>query len=63
MTIATLIRGRIELGMAYGFRVLGCYCHGGKHGVMQADMVLKKEPRLPHLDLQAAGRERDSRPG
>ena len=31
------------------------YCHGGKHGGMQADMVLEKDLRVLHLDLQAAG--------
>jgi hypothetical protein len=30
------------------------YCHGGKHGSMQADMVLKKELRVLRLYLKAA---------
>ena len=29
------------------------YYHGGKHGSVQADMMLE-EPRVKHLDLQAA---------
>jgi hypothetical protein len=33
------------------------YHHGKKHGRMQADMVLKKELRVLHLDPQAAGKE------
>jgi hypothetical protein len=32
----------------YSFRVLVHYHHGGKHGSMQADMVLEKK-RVPHL--------------
>jgi hypothetical protein len=32
-------------------------------GNMEADTVLEKEPRVLHLDPQAAGRERDSSPG
>jgi hypothetical protein len=27
------------------------YHHGGKHGSVQDDMMLKKEPRVLHLDL------------
>jgi hypothetical protein len=30
------------------------YHHGGKHGSIQADMVLVKEQRVLHLELQAA---------
>jgi len=33
------------------------FCHGGKHGGMQADMVLRKELTVLYLDQQAAGRE------
>ena len=32
------------------------YHHGGKHGSMQADMVLEKELRVLHLDLKATRR-------
>ena len=38
------------LGLAYIFRDLVHYHHGS----MQADMVLEKELRVLHLDLQAA---------
>jgi hypothetical protein len=44
-------------GEAYSFRDLAYYCHGGKHGSVQADMVLEKEPGVLHVDPQAAGRE------
>jgi hypothetical protein len=30
--------------------------HGRKHGSLQADVVLEKELRVLHLDLQAARR-------
>ena len=32
------------------FRGLVYYHHGGKHGSVQADMVLEKEPRVLQLD-------------
>jgi hypothetical protein len=32
--------------------------HGGKHGGVQADMVLEMESRVLQLHRQAAGRER-----
>ena len=38
------------------FRGLVFYHHGGKHGSIQADPVLEKEPRVLHLHLQAARR-------
>ena len=31
--------------------------HGGKYGSMKADMVLEKELRVLHPDLQATGKE------
>jgi hypothetical protein len=37
--------------------------HGRKHGSVQIDMVLEKELRVLHLDLQAAGGGSDSGPG
>ena len=46
--------------LAYRFRDLVYYHHGGKHGSMQADMVLEKELRVLHLDPQAT--EGDSVP-
>ena len=54
MTKATLIKENIELGLAYSFRGLVHYHHGGKHGCMQADMVLEKELRILHLYSQVA---------
>jgi hypothetical protein len=44
------------LGMAYRFRGSVHYHHGRKHGSIQADTVLKKEPRVLHLDLKAVRR-------
>ena len=57
MTTATLLKDNIEFGLAYTFRGLIHYRHGGNHGTMQADMLLEKELRVLHLDRQAAGRE------
>ena len=39
--------------LAYSFRCPVYYHHSGKHGSMQADMVLE-EPRVLHLDPWAA---------
>ena len=39
--------------LAYSFRGSVHYHHGGKHGSMQADMVLE-ELRVVHLDPKAA---------
>jgi hypothetical protein len=50
MTKATLIR---ELGLAYRFRGLVYYHHGGKHGRMLKDIVLKYT-RVLHLETLAA---------
>jgi hypothetical protein len=55
MTMATLIKEIISLGLVYSFRDLILYHHGGKHGGMYADMVLEKELRVLFLDPQAAG--------
>ena len=52
MTMATLIKENISLGLAYNFRGLVCCHHGGKDGSMQAGMVLEKELRVLHLDGQ-----------
>jgi hypothetical protein len=46
-----------KLGLAYSFRSLVHYCCSGKHGSMQAKVVLEKELRVLHLDPQAAGGE------
>jgi hypothetical protein len=53
MTKATLI-SNVYLGLAYRFRGSVHYQCGGNHGSVQADMMLEKEPRVLHLDLQAA---------
>jgi hypothetical protein len=42
------------LGLAYSIRGSVCYYHGGKHGSIQADMVLEKELRVLHLDKKIA---------
>ena len=46
MTSASLLKENIEFGLAYSFRSLVHYLHGG----MQADMVLEKELRVLCLD-------------
>ena len=48
-------KGQHLMGPAYSFRGSVHYHHGGKHGNMQADMVLE-ELRVLHLDLKAARR-------
>ena len=54
MTMTALIRESISLELAYSFRGLVHYCHGGKHGSVQADMVLVKESRVLDSDLKAS---------
>jgi hypothetical protein len=44
------------LELAYRFRGLVHYYHGGKHSGLQADMMLEKELNVAHLEQQAAGR-------
>ena len=51
MTKATLINENMKLGLAYSFRDSVYYHHGGKHGIIRADMVLE-EPKVLHLDLK-----------
>ena len=51
------------MALAYRFRSLVHYCHGGKHGSTRADVVLEKEMRVLYLDREAAGRESDTGPG
>jgi hypothetical protein len=46
MTKATLIKENISLGLAYSFRGSVCYHHVGKHGIIQADLLLEKELRV-----------------
>jgi hypothetical protein len=56
MMMATFIRKHF-IGAGLQFRGSVPYCHGGKHGSMQAGMVLEKEQRGLHPDRQAAGIE------
>jgi hypothetical protein len=42
MTIATLRKANIQLGLAYSFRSSGHYQHDKKHGGIQEDVVLKR---------------------
>ena len=51
--MATLTKENIELGLAYSFRGLVHYHHGGKHGSIQAGLVLE-EPGILHSDSKAA---------
>ena len=52
MTVATLTKENIQLGLAYSCRVV--HCHHGETW-WHADMVLEKELGVLHLDPQAAG--------
>ena len=67
MTTATPIKKNISLELAYSFRGLACYRHGGKHsgkqGGMQADMKLQKQLGVLHSDQQEARRECHAGPG
>jgi hypothetical protein len=45
MTMETLIKENISLGLAYSFRGLLHYHHGGEHGRVQAGTELE-EPRV-----------------
>ena len=67
MTMATLIKESILLGLAYSFRGSVRYCHTEKHGSVQADIVLEKgaSPRSAsqHSGQQAARSECHTRPG
>jgi hypothetical protein len=56
MTKATLIKENISLELAFRFRGSVHYHHGGKHGSMQADMVLAMELRTLLLDPKAVRR-------
>lgn len=55
MATATLLKANIELGLAYRFRSLVHYCHGRKHGDMQADIKPEKELRVLHQNWKAEG--------
>jgi hypothetical protein len=52
MTKATLRKKTFNWGWL-NFRDLVHYLHGGKHGILQAHMILEK-PRVLHRDLPAA---------
>ena len=56
MGMATLVNKNIYQGPGYSFRALVHYRQGGKHGSVQASMVLEKELRVLQLDLQATRR-------
>jgi hypothetical protein len=45
------------LELAYRFRGSVRYHHSGKHGSIQADMVLEKELRVLHLDPKPVRRK------
>lgn len=49
-----------HLGVAFSFRGLVHYCHGGKHGDIQVDTVPEKELRVLDLDLKAVRRRLSS---
>jgi hypothetical protein len=58
MTKSTLTTENISLGLVCHFRGLVHYHHDREQGSTLPDMMLEKELRVLHLDLQAAGRER-----
>ena len=57
MAKAALIKETIYLGLAYSFRGLVHYHRVVNHGCTQTGMLLKKQLRVLHLDLQTAGRK------
>ena len=50
------------MGLAYSFRGLVHFHHGGKHGGIQAVKVLEKELKVLHIVLQVAVSESHTRP-
>jgi hypothetical protein len=44
-------KGKHLIGAGLQFRGLVHYHHGRKHGSIQSDMMLEKEPRILHLDI------------
>jgi hypothetical protein len=54
MTTATLTKANISLLLLFSLRGSVHYHHGGKHCIMQADMVLEKALTVLYLDPQAA---------
>lgn len=53
-----LIKESIYLGLAYSFRGLVRYYHGGKHGSIQIHMVLGKKLKVLHPDSGSKKREK-----
>ena len=53
VTMTSIVKVNIELGLAYSFRGSVHYLHGEEHGCMQADMVLQKELGVLHLAPKA----------
>ena len=51
MTQTILVKASISIGLAWSSRSAVHYHHGGKHGSVQAGMVLEQELRVLHLDL------------
>lgn len=49
-------RGKHLIGADSLFRGLVHYRHGGKHGSIQANVVLEKEPGVLNMDSQASGK-------
>lgn len=47
------------MGLAYSSRGLVHFHHDGKHDGVQADLLQEEELRDLHLDVRAAGRDRD----
>ena len=47
--------GNYLLGTGVHFTGLIHYLHGRKHGSLQDDMMLAKELKVLHLELQASG--------
>ena len=58
MTMTTFfLKTKYLVRVGLQFRGLVHYHHGGKHGGMQADIVLEKELKVQFLDPQIAGKE------
>ena len=56
-------KGKHLIGADLQFRGLVHYPHGGKHGGMQADMMLGKYLRVLYSDPQPSERKRNTGPG
>jgi hypothetical protein len=54
VTFYTTVRKMLNWGWLLGrFRGLVHYCQCKKHGCLQIDMLLQKELRVLHIDLQS----------